>query len=54
MSVSDAAVWSGMSRSELYRRLKAGDLRAKKLRTRTLVLTESIRQYIDSLPNMKP
>jgi predicted DNA-binding transcriptional regulator AlpA len=54
MSIMQAVEWSGLSRSEIYRRIKSGDLRAKKLRSRTLVMTDSIRQLIDSLPDMNP
>jgi predicted transcriptional regulator len=39
---------SAMSRSEIYRRLAAGDLAAKKNRSRTLILVESIKRYMNS------
>ncbi len=40
----------GFTRSETYRRLAAGDFKAVKNGKRTLVLTESIRNYLASLP----
>lgn len=40
----------GFTRSETYRRLAAGDFKAVKNGKRTLVLTESIRKYLESLP----
>jgi hypothetical protein len=52
MSIPDAVKWSGLSRSELYRRLKAGDIRAKKMRSRTLILTNSLRDCVNALPDM--
>jgi hypothetical protein len=52
LSVPDAVLWSGLSRSEIYRRLKSGDIRAKKSRTRTLIVANSLRDWIDGLPNM--
>ena len=42
---------TGLSRSEIYRRLAAGDIRAVKHRKRTLVLMESVRAYLASLPS---
>ena len=41
---------SGLSRSEIYRRLAAGDLRAVKNGKRTLILVDSLRKYLASLP----
>jgi excisionase family DNA binding protein len=41
---------SGLSRSEIYRRLAAGDLRAVKSGSRTLILMDSLRAHLASLP----
>jgi len=41
---------SGLSRSELYRRLAAGDIRAVKAGRRTLILVDSLRDHVVSLP----
>jgi hypothetical protein len=40
----------GFTRSETYRRLASGDFKAVKNGKRTLILTESIRNYLASLP----
>jgi hypothetical protein len=48
--LSRATLVSGLSRSEIYRRLAAGDLRAVKAGKRTLILADSLRAYLDSLP----
>ena len=41
---------SGLSRSEIYRRLSAGDILAVKSGSRTLVLLDSLRAHLASLP----
>lgn len=41
---------SGLSRSEIYRRLAAGDIRAVKSGSRTLILMDSLRAHLASLP----
>ena len=40
----------GISRSEAYRRLAAGDFRAVKNGRSVLILTESVRSYVAALP----
>ena len=52
LPIVEATKWSGLSRSEIYRRLKTGDLRAKKNRGRTLIMADSLRSYIENLPDM--
>jgi excisionase family DNA binding protein len=48
--IPDACHISGLSRSEIYRRLAAGDIRAVKSGSRTLILIDSLRAYMASLP----
>lgn len=48
--ISDACRVSGLSRSEIYRRLAAGDIHAVKSGSRTLILMNSLRAHIASLP----
>jgi hypothetical protein len=50
VQVPDACRISGLSRSELYRRLAAGDIAAVKAGKRTLVLVDSLRDHITRLP----
>jgi hypothetical protein len=50
MSLSRATLVSGLSRSELYRRLAAGDLRAVKAGKRTLILADSLHTFLAKLP----
>jgi hypothetical protein len=48
--IPDACRISGLSRSEIYRRLAAGDIRAIKSGSRTLILIDSLRSHLASLP----
>ena len=48
--VNEAAVISGISRSELYRRMAAGQIKARKSGRSTLVLMDSLREHLASLP----
>ena len=50
LPIADAVTFSGLSRSEVYRQLATGNLRAVKSGSRTLVLVESIRAHLASLP----
>ena len=49
-TIPNAVRLSGMSRSEIYRRLAAGDIKEVKNGSRTLVLMDSLREYLASLP----
>jgi hypothetical protein len=48
--ISDAVRISGLSRSEIYRRLAVGDILAVKNGSRTLILMASVRDYLARLP----
>ena len=48
--IPDACRISGLSRSEIYRRLASGDIRAVKSGSRTLILMDSLRGHLASLP----
>ena len=50
VTIHEAVRVSGISRSELYRRLGAGDIRAVKSGSRTLILMDSLRAHLASLP----
>jgi excisionase family DNA binding protein len=49
-SIGDACRVSGLSRSEIYRRLASGDIRAVKSGSRTLILMDSLRAHLMRLP----
>ena len=48
--IPTAVILSGLSRSELYRRLGAGEVRAVKAGKRTLILMDSLRALLAALP----
>jgi hypothetical protein len=50
LTVPAAVHFSGLSRSEVYRQLAAGNICAVKSGKRTLILVESIRNYFARLP----
>jgi hypothetical protein len=50
LTIPNAVSYSGLSRSEIYRRLAAGDIEAVKAGSRTLVSMASLRSYIQKLP----
>jgi hypothetical protein len=50
VTIPDAVRISGLSRSEIYRRLGAGDIEARKSGSRTLIIWPSLKAYIDGLP----
>ncbi len=50
LPICDAIRVSGLSRSEVYRRLAAGDIRAVKAGAKTLVLTQSLKAFLSGLP----
>jgi len=50
VTIADLRTRASISRSEAYRLLAAGKLRAVKSGTRTLVLWDSVLAYVESLP----
>ena len=48
--IAEACRISGLSRSEIYRRLATGDIRAVKSGSRTLILMDSLRAHLMNLP----
>lgn len=50
LTIPNAVAASGFSRTELYRQLAAGNIRAVKAGKRTLVLADSLKKHLASLP----
>ena len=50
VTIPDAVRISGLSRSEIYRRLGTGDIEGRKSGSRTLIVWASLKAYIDCLP----
>lgn len=53
-SVADAARMIGMGRSTVYAAIAAGDLKARKLGKRTLVLRADLERWFNSHPIYSP
>ncbi len=50
LTMHEAVRVSGLSRSELYRRLADGKVRAVKSGSRTLILMDSLQTHLSNLP----
>ena len=50
LPINPACTWSGLSRSELYRRLAAGQVRAIKSGRTTLIDVSSLKAHLAALP----
>lgn len=48
-SVNDVLKMLGICRSTLYKEINSGRLQIKKIRSRTIILKESLDKYIESL-----
>lgn len=53
-SIPESATKVNVSRAEMYNRLNRGDLRAKKLGRRTVILHDDLMAYLVSLPDYVP
>jgi hypothetical protein len=51
LPVRDACRVSGLLRSHLYLELAAGTIRHRKLGRRTLIVRDSLRAFVDALPD---
>jgi hypothetical protein len=51
LSVRDAVAASGIGRTKLYELIGRGLVRAVKLDGKTLIVEQSLRAYLDSLPS---
>jgi excisionase family DNA binding protein len=52
-SVADTVRWSGISRSRLYELIASGEIEARKAGTKTLIVTDSVVRWINSLPTAR-
>jgi excisionase family DNA binding protein len=46
-SPAEAAAWLGISKTQVYRLIKAGELRARRCGTRILVSRKALEEYLD-------
>jgi hypothetical protein len=54
LPVRDACRVSGLSRSRLYLELASGAIRHKKVSRRTLIVRDSLRAFVDAIPDSQP
>jgi excisionase family DNA binding protein len=52
-TILEAVVASGVSKSSLYLAIKRGDLPARKLGKRTLILASDLAAWLEQLPKLK-
>jgi len=52
-TIRQAVLASGLSRSSIYEAIKRGDLVARKLGKRTLILDEDLRHFLVTLPRVR-
>jgi excisionase family DNA binding protein len=52
LGVRDAAAFIGLSRSRLYELIGDGQIEARKLGSRTVVPTESLRSFVTNAPRV--
>lgn len=50
VTIPEAVRLSGLSRSEIYRCLSAGNIQARKSGSRTLIVWASLKAHIEALP----
>jgi excisionase family DNA binding protein len=51
-TVANTVKWSGISRSRLYELVKARKIEARKAGRRTLIVTDTVVRWLDSLPSV--
>jgi excisionase family DNA binding protein len=53
LSISDACETAGVGRSTIYAAIAEGQLKARKLGRRTLILRDDLTQFLIALPEIK-
>jgi excisionase family DNA binding protein len=53
-SVTESCVAAGIGRTNLYELITRGEIRAKKVGRRTLILADDLRQWLEALPQIAP
>lgn len=54
MTLKDASAACGLGQTKLYELIGQGKLDARKAGRRTLIMSASLKRYIESLPSAKP
>lgn len=50
LTIEDAAKFSGIGRTSLFKAIKAGKLRARKAGARTIVTYDDLKAFVEALP----
>jgi excisionase family DNA binding protein len=50
LSISEVCATVGIGRTKVYEAIGNGDLKARKVGNRTLILKDELRQFLESLP----
>jgi excisionase family DNA binding protein len=50
LSISEATSIAGIGRTKIYEAIAAGEIKARKLGKRTLILRSDLKQFLESLP----
>ena len=51
LSISEACAMAGIGRTKVYEAIASGRLKARKCGTRTLILRDDLRRFLNSLPS---
>lgn len=54
LTIPEAVKASGVGRSSLYEAIASGQLPARKLGRRTLIMANDLRNWLDALPALRP
>jgi excisionase family DNA binding protein len=53
-SVTESCAIAGIGRTNLYELITRGEIRAKKVGRRTVILADDLRQWLEALPQIAP
>ena len=53
LSIDEAAQQANICRDKIYEAIRTGELEAKKVGRRTLVMADELRRYLDALPSLQ-
>lgn len=53
LTISETCAVSGLGRTSVYEAIRDGSLPARKRGRRTIVLTDDLRRYLETLPPLK-
>lgn len=54
LNLVEAARTAGISRSTLYKEIRRGELRVRKIGRRSIILIDDLKEWLDSRPTVGP